>query len=81
MQVSVEISLYPLNDSYEEVIVKFIASLNQYPDLEVKTNGMSTQIFGKMEKIMPVLQKEMINIYETQQAVLILKMGKGKLTY
>ncbi|NJL14921.1 MAG: hypothetical protein HC913_19255 [Microscillaceae bacterium] len=81
MQVSIDISLYPLQENYEAIILAFIAQLQQYPALELTTNGMSTQVFGAIEAVFPALQAEMQNIYERYpQAVLVMKMGKGRLT-
>ena len=77
MKVSIEISLYPLKDSYEKTILDFLAKINAYESLEIETNGMSTQIFGEYEDIMQMLHKEMEEIYEEEQAILVMKMGKG----
>lgn len=81
MQVSIDISLYPLQEDYEAIILAFIAQLQQYPNLDLATNGMSTQVFGPIEAVFPALQAEMQKIYEKYpQAVLVMKMGKGRLT-
>ncbi len=47
MDVSVKISLYPLNRDYIPPIQDFIDRVNQAEGLTVKTNVMSTQVFGK----------------------------------
>ncbi len=52
MKTSVEISYYPLQESYITPIKGFIDQLHNYPDLIVKTNGMSTQVFGKFDDVM-----------------------------
>ncbi|GAB4400367.1 MAG: hypothetical protein OHK0053_21820 [Microscillaceae bacterium] len=81
MQVSIDISLYPLQEDYEDIILSFIAQLRQYPALDLATNGMSTQVFGEIEAVFPALQAEMQKIYEKYpQAVLVMKMAKGRLT-
>ena len=55
MDVSVEISLYPLNNEYIPPIQDFIDRVNDAEGLTVKTNVMSTQVFGKYEKVMSCL--------------------------
>ncbi|MEO3678333.1 YkoF family thiamine/hydroxymethylpyrimidine-binding protein [Rheinheimera fenheensis] len=56
MQLSVEISKYPLADDYITPIKGFIEQLNQYPDIKVLTNTMSTQLFGEYDTVMQALQ-------------------------
>lgn len=56
MQLSVEISKYPLADDYITPIKGFIEQLNQYPDIKVLTNTMSTQLFGEYDTVMLALQ-------------------------
>ena len=46
MQVSVDISLYPLHQGYIPQIDAFILLLNQEPEVKVITNVLSTQLYG-----------------------------------
>lgn len=65
MDISVEISKYPLADGdYVSAIKDFIDRVNQYPDIEVVTNHFSTQIFGGYAKVMDVLNAEMKTSFE-----------------
>ncbi|MCH8537666.1 MAG: hypothetical protein LAT66_07840 [Alkalimonas sp.] len=57
MQLSVEISKYPLADEYIGPIKAFLQQLGQQPDLHVITNTMSTQIFGEYDVVMQALQQ------------------------
>ncbi|MDX1678022.1 YkoF family thiamine/hydroxymethylpyrimidine-binding protein [Arsukibacterium sp.] len=56
MKLSVEISKYPLAEDYIGPIKGFIEQLNQYPDIRVITNTMSTQLFGDYDDVMQALQ-------------------------
>ena len=56
MKVSVEISKYPLAEDYIGPIKGFIEQLNQYPEIRVITNTMSTQLFGDYDHVMQALQ-------------------------
>lgn len=59
MRASAEISMYPLDKNYEVPIIDFIERLNEHPELSVKTNTMSTQVFGDYDDLMRILTKEM----------------------
>lgn len=63
MKSSVEISMYPLDKSYETPIIHFIKQLRTYPFITVETNGMSTQIFGEYDNVMNAINREMKNSF------------------
>lgn len=81
MQASIDISLYPLNEAYEEIIINFLKSLkSQNTDLRIETNGLSTQIFGDYDVLMKLLQGEIKKVLEEQKAVFVLKLSSGNRT-
>ncbi|MBU2037648.1 MAG: hypothetical protein COB09_04690 [Thalassobium sp.] len=59
MEISVEISKYPLADDYIPAIKSFIDRLNQVEGLTIVTNTMSTQVFGDYDLVMDTLKEEM----------------------
>jgi len=59
MNISVEISNYPLNEQYIPPIKDFIERLQQNPALRISCNTMSTQIFGEYDVVMAILNQEM----------------------
>ena len=59
MQVSVDISLYPLHQNYIPQIDAFILLLNQEPNVQVVTNALSTQLYGEYETVMGLLARAM----------------------
>ena len=71
MKTSVEISMYPLDENFGTPILKFIKHLQQYDNLLVQTNTMSTQIFGNYDEIMMALTKEMKISFEEKEAVVM----------
>lgn len=74
MQVMVELSLYPLADSFIPPIKTFIERLNAYDGLNVVTCSTSTQVTGDYERVMGVLGAEMQRIHsEVGQAVFVAK--------
>ncbi len=64
MELSVEISKYPLADDYIPAINDFIDRLRAIEGLSVVGNTMSTQIFGDYELVMGSLTEEIRRSYE-----------------
>ena len=58
MRTAIEISLYPLDSDYIPPIKAFIERLNTYPEIQVVTNSMSTQIAGDHQRLFEILGKE-----------------------
>lgn len=82
MKLSVEISMYPLDENYEEHILNFIKKIKSYPDISSKTNSMSTQIFGEYNTVMTILQKEMKTVFEDKvKTVMVMKFINADLDY
>ena len=64
MQLSVEISKYPLADDYIPAIKDFIDRLQAIEGLSVVGNTMSTQVFGDYDLVMDTLKEEIRRSYE-----------------
>ena len=78
MECSVEISMYPLNKNYKKPIVSFIHSLRKYPFIKVKTNGMSTQVFGNYNRVMKAIKSEIENSFINENKIVFnLKILNG----
>ena len=75
MKIAVEISSYPLLADYETTILDFIEKLNQYQEIQVLTNSMSTQIVGEYDELMPVLVKEIKQVFSEEQiSIMVMKI-------
>jgi uncharacterized protein YqgV (UPF0045/DUF77 family) len=78
MRAAVEISMYPLHGDYRAAIQAFIDRLNTHEGLVVKTNTLSTQIWGPLDFIMAVLGEEMTRSAGAgPQLVYVLKVLPG----
>lgn len=64
MELSVEISKYPLTDDYIPAIKDFIERLENTKGLSVVGNTMSTQVFGDYDLVMDTLKAEIQYSYE-----------------
>lgn len=77
MYVSVELSYYPLNDTYREQVIAVVERL-QNSGLEVHANRMSTQLFGELDDVMRVLNDTMRWAFETYgRSVFTAKIVEG----
>lgn len=75
MQVAVDISLYPLTEDLIPPILDVIRRLNDYPELDVVTNPMSTQLRGEFDAVMDALRAEIGTSFEAlPKAVFVLKI-------
>ena len=78
MRTAIEISLYPLDADYIPPIKDFIERLNTYPELQVQTNALSTQISGEHARVFEVLSKEIGTTFGEQgKRVFVLKVLGG----
>ncbi len=81
MNVSVEISLYPLDQNYIPPIQDFIDRLNSYAELKVVENTMSTQVYGNYEQVLAIVNKEMQRTHQqTPKAAFVMKVLHGDLS-
>lgn len=65
MEISVDISLYPLQENYKKPIYAFIKGLESNPNITVKKNQLSTQIYGDYDEVMTLINTEMKSVFAT----------------
>lgn len=77
MNISVELTLSPLQDSYEDQIINFIKKLRA-SGLTILENPLSTQIYGEYDRVMHVLQVEIKEAFELMdKGLLFMKIVKS----
>ncbi|MDO6680712.1 MULTISPECIES: hypothetical protein [unclassified Oceanobacter] len=78
MELSVDISAYPLADKYIPAIKDFIERLQGTEGLTVVCNTMCTQVFGDYDLVMNTIAAEMKHSFETYgKAIFVYKMIPG----
>ena len=81
MEASIEISMYPLTSQYLSPIQDFIDRLNHHPSIKIRTNELSTQLFGPLDVLMDILKSEIATSYQgDDKAIFVLKILKGNLS-
>ncbi|HWK76019.1 MAG TPA: YkoF family thiamine/hydroxymethylpyrimidine-binding protein [Povalibacter sp.] len=79
MRTAIEISLYPLDADFIPSIKGFIDRLNTYPELQVTTNAMSTQVAGEHQRLFEILGKETAATFgEGGRKVFVMKVLGGE---
>lgn len=78
VQISVEISMYPLKDDFIPSIDKFLRNLHATEGLKVQTNQMSTQVFGPASTVFSTLEKLIEDSYQQEeQCSFVMKVLSG----
>ncbi|WP_422861827.1 hypothetical protein [Flagellimonas sp. W118] len=76
MNISVELTLTPLQDNFEPPIIDFIKKLRA-SDLRVLENPLSTQVYGNYDAVMDLLTSEIKETFNNlEHVVLTMKMVK-----
>ncbi|WP_299249976.1 hypothetical protein [uncultured Lacinutrix sp.] len=76
MNISIDLTLSPLQDDYEKHVIDFIKVLRD-SEFTVLENPLSTQIYGDYNSLMPFLAEAIKNSFENQDiCVLTMKVVK-----
>lgn len=77
MKISVELTLTPLQNEFEEPIINFIKQLRA-SGLKVLENPLSTQIYGDYDEVMKILTSEIKDAFELMdKGLLFMKIVKS----
>ena len=69
VDIGMDISLYPLEDSFAPVIHEFIERLCACADLKVLPGSLSTQVYGEYERVFAAVSEAVRATFEARQAV------------
>lgn len=61
MEITAELSMYPLDSNYKPPIIDFIMDLRQQPGIEIVTNQMATQVRGEFAAVTTAINRCMLN--------------------
>ena len=76
MKISVELTLSPLQNEFEEPIINFIKKLRA-SGLTVLENPLSTQVYGDYDTVMNLITSELKNTFELiDSGLLFMKIVK-----
>jgi len=80
MQVSVEVSYYPLKVEYIPPIKDFIKRLHTHKDIKTQSNNMSTQVFGEYFTVMKILTDEIHASFALPHSIFVMKIINADLS-
>lgn len=79
MQATLEMSMYPLQSDYKDQILEFIREIKTQPNITVRVNGLSTQIFGEYDDIISIFQSQVKRELEKDMGlVFVMKLASGR---
>jgi len=70
MQISIELTLTPLQDNFEQPIIDFIKRLRA-SKFTILENPLSTQLYGVYDEVMPFIQEEIKTAFENVEHILV----------
>ena len=74
MDISVDISLYPLKDEFIPAVSDFIQRISDYQGVHVVRNDLATQLYGDYDTVMDLLRTEIRHSWETHgKGVFVIK--------
>ena len=77
MNVSIEMTLMPLNDNYKDVIKDFILSIRN-SEFKILENPLSTQIYGDYDKLIDLLKAKIKHVFSNNEGIMVnLKIVNG----
>ena len=77
MEITAEISLYPLVKEYAPVIDGFIGGLESREQIEVEAGVMSSLIRGEYHDVMRILEEEVFKVFHNNHAVINIKIANA----
>ena len=78
MTATIEISFYPLQNDYPDVVLSFLEKLKSLANIEMQTNGMSTILIGPFDVLWNQLGVLIKNEFSTHASMFVLKVGPGR---
>lgn len=70
MKISVELTLTPIQDDYEPIVIDFIKAMRR-SGLTVIENPLSTQVYGEYDNVMQILREEIQIAFEAMDRGLL----------
>lgn len=78
MTATIEISFYPMQDDYPEVVLSFLEKLKALANVEIQTNGMSTILIGSFDTLWNQLGVLIKNEFASHASLFVMKVAAGR---
>lgn len=77
MEITMEISYYPLDNNYEIEVSEFIQQLLEYRNLQINTGIMSSLVIGEYNDVMTALKETMQPFLEKHPSVFRISLANA----
>ncbi len=77
MEITVEISYFPLSENHQQQIDEFINALNKNNSIKIEPGMMSSLLTGPYDEVMKLLLREIKPFMVKYPSVFILKMSNS----
>lgn len=74
MNISAELSYYPLRDDHLRIIEDFLVNLRKHKNVTINTNSMSTRVYGEFNEVMDVLRTEIERSFKNEKSMFVMKI-------
>jgi len=74
---NLDISYYPLNDQFNQKIMKFLEHLTEYTSVKIETGQMSTLLLGEYQEVMQLINEQLAKSFAEENAVFNLKISNS----
>ena len=71
MNITAEISLYPLTENFSSAIKDYINDLKEVKGLEVRTQSLSTEVFGEFDLVMGPIKETTKKYFEADPSTIL----------
>lgn len=71
MNITAEISLYPLTENFSSAIKDYINDLKEVKGLEVRTQSLSTEVFGEFDLVMGAIKETTKKYFEADPSTIL----------
>ena len=77
MNISLEISYYPLIDGYSDAVKDFIHIMANHKNITLESSTMSSTVYGEYEEVMELLSQSLKPLMEQYPSVFVLKISNA----
>jgi uncharacterized protein YqgV (UPF0045/DUF77 family) len=77
VNISAELTLYPLSADYRDAVNRFLERLLARTDLQTCVGSMSTVVVGDYDVVMQVLQEDCRQVFAAGAAAFVIKLSNA----
>jgi uncharacterized protein YqgV (UPF0045/DUF77 family) len=77
MEITMEISYYPLDNNYEIQVSEFIQQLSEYNNIQINIGVMSSLVIGEYNDVMSALKETMQPFLEKYPSVFRISLASA----